>query len=381
MGFCNVCVNSGSVRAVHGPGYLDSSSAVLQSNSYTKSTCPRTLLSWSCPMQLAGELAKISLSSLTQLVRNGGLTGEIALSQGVNSATIFVDTGRIVHVESDMGSGRDALLELFLWQAGTFSFIEGKLGDIPRTFPVDEPMDKILREGALYLEQKKYLDKLRINGQTVLKPTLAARQVKDVQLLDRLDGRKTLAEALSDANLSRRAYIQAVYRLLSDGLAVVFEPQSTLSGDQALLPAWVVARLQQDNPDLSQSIVNMVIWVDRVKCWMYQADADMDRLVDELSEKAETTTGSIIDTESKYKDTPADPTSAQPDVGLLTQTASIEKVSQREPANMASKERKETLRSGRMQRQTSSSLANSTANPNNSQERIDDVVPPSSIEF
>ena len=49
------------------------------------------------------------------------------------------------------------------------------------------------------------------------------------------------------------------------------------------LPDWVKARLRQDNRNLSQAIVDMVIWVDRVKCWMYQADADLAKVLDEMS--------------------------------------------------------------------------------------------------
>jgi len=52
------------------------------------------------------------------------------------------------------------------------------------------------------------------------------------------------------------------------------------------LPDWVVARLQQDNPDLTQSIVDMVVWVDRIKYWMFRADADLAGLVDELAAQA-----------------------------------------------------------------------------------------------
>src|SRR5262249_1373449 len=214
-------------------------------------------------MQLAGELSKISLPSLVQLVRNGGLTGEISLAQGAKTATIYVERGRVAHVESDAGSGREAFLDLFLWMTGTFSFIEKNIGDIIRTIPADEPMDRLLREGVAYLEQKRYLDQLRINGQTVLRPTAAARQAREVPLLDMIDGRKTLADALAGSRMSRREYIQAVYRLISDGLAVVADSDVPEETDRVSLPGWVVARLQQDNADLSQAIINMVVWVDR----------------------------------------------------------------------------------------------------------------------
>ena len=56
------------------------------------------------------------------------------------------------------------------------------------------------------------------------------------------------------------------------------------SEDNVELPQWVTSRLKQDNPDLTQAIVEMVIWVDRVKCWMYQADADMNKIVGQLTD-------------------------------------------------------------------------------------------------
>ncbi len=263
-------------------------------------------------MQLAGELSKISLPSLIQLVRNGGLTGEITIAQGTNNAKIFVEQGRIIHVESDIGSGREAFLELFLWLTGTFSFVESKLPDeVERTFPPDEPVDRLLREGVAYLEEKKYLDQLRITGQTVLKPTSTSRSSGDHPLLDRLDGKKTLAQALADANLSRRAYVKAVYQLLSEGMVLVAEPVA--QGDHVDLPGWVVARLKQDNPDLSQAIVDMVIWVDRIKCWMYQADADFERMIAELGGSGEELLAAQLAEQSEREEpAPEAPASAEP---------------------------------------------------------------------
>lgn len=236
-------------------------------------------------MHLAGELSKISLPSLMQLVRNGGLTGEISISQGTKTASVFVEDGRLVHVETDDGAGRDAFMELFLWVTGSFSFSERDIGDIPRSIDADDPPDRILREGLAYLDQKKYLDQLRISSQTVLRRTDLAAGRKDIPLLDQLDGHKNLAKILSENDWSRREYIRSIHQILTEGLATVVD--SRPKGDIVDLPGWVVARLKQDNADLSQAIVDMVIWVDRVKCWMYQADAELYRLVDELDELPE----------------------------------------------------------------------------------------------
>ncbi len=232
-------------------------------------------------MQLAGELTKISLPSLIQLLRNGELTGKVCLSQGANTAFMYVDRGRVIHVETDLVEGREGLLELFAWMTGTFSFIEANIDAVPRTLALDEPIEKIIREGVAYLEQKKYLEQLRINFRTVLRPVADPRRTVSDPIYARLDGKTALGEIISELKLSRRTYTASVYGLLAQGLATVVEPLS-VSG-QIELPPWVVSRLKQDNPDISQSIVEMVIWVDRIKCWMYQADADLESIVSRLA--------------------------------------------------------------------------------------------------
>ena len=52
--------------------------------------------------------------------------------------------------------------------------------------------------------------------------------------------------------------------------------------NQINLPNWVIERLKQDNADVSQAVVDMVIWVDRVKCWMYQADAELAHIIEDV---------------------------------------------------------------------------------------------------
>ncbi len=252
-------------------------------------------------MQLNGELSKVSLPNLVQLVKNGELTGKITLMQGAKSASLYVEQGDIVHVDIDGFTGREALFELFLWVTGSFSFIEGEMGATPRTLnpaEAEDSLDRLLREGISYLEQKKYLEQLRITGDTVLamtdrikelvaqsrtNPRLAAALKMIEPIITRIDGLTPLSAALKDLSLSRRAYAQSLAIILAEGLAVVVEKQITEKGESIDLPAWVIARLNQDNADLTQSIIDMVIWVDRVKCWMYQADVDFTRILENLT--------------------------------------------------------------------------------------------------
>jgi hypothetical protein len=230
-------------------------------------------------VQLAGELTKISLPSLIQLLRNGELTGKVCLTQGANTAFIYVRDGRIVQVETDADEGRPALLELFLWLSGTFTFVEASLDNIPERFSPDEPAEKLIREGMAYLDKKKHLDQLRVNGRTILRK--AHEKWIDNPIWEQVDGSATLSQINYTLGLSRWESINFTYDLLVNGHAVVVEPPA--QEEQVQLPAWVISRLKQDNPDLTQAIVEMVIWVDRVKCWMYQADADIDNIVSRLN--------------------------------------------------------------------------------------------------
>jgi hypothetical protein len=252
-------------------------------------------------MQLNGDLAKVSLNNLLQLVRNGELTGKITLLQGAKTASIFVELGNVVHVEADNIKGREALFELFLWVSGSFSFVEGEFGGITRTLNPASPEDaleRLLREGMNYLEQKKILEQMRIGSDTILattdrveelilasasNPRLASALSMVQPIITRLDGRSPLAEVIADLNYSRRAYVQAMAIVLAEGLAIVVEPATADERQPVHLPSWVHARLQQDNPNLTQAIIDMVIWVDRVKCWMYQADSDFAQILTNIS--------------------------------------------------------------------------------------------------
>lgn len=230
-------------------------------------------------MQLAGELAKVNLASLIRLVRNGELTGKVCLTQGVNTAFIFFEDGQPIHVESDIGEGKDALLELFLWQSGTFSYIECSVSDSPYSLATGEPLESILKEGLSYQEARRYLDQLRISFRTIFQAIVASDKNP---FLKAMDGKKPLGDIVAELRLTRKEYIPQLRQIIADGQAVVIEP--ALTSAEICLPDWVISRLKQDNPDPSQAIVDLVIWTDRIKCWLYQADADLSRLIGSLDQ-------------------------------------------------------------------------------------------------
>lgn len=240
-------------------------------------------------MQLSGEIAKIDLPNLLQLVKTGGFTGKITLVQGVKHAIVLVRDGLPVHAELEGDSGTDVLLEIFLWSQGTFAYNEEEVEESKRTIPKESAgfnLSDFIKDGILYKKQKALLDELNVQPSTVLKRTgtglSAAKIMEGSDYINHLDGKRTLKEALSEENLSHREYVRAVAQWLENGLAEFAEPPVS-QGENINLPTWVVARLLQDNVDITQSIIDMVIWVDRVKCWMYQADAEFNETRKELA--------------------------------------------------------------------------------------------------
>lgn len=242
-------------------------------------------------MQLSGELSKVSFPNLLQLVRSGGLTGKITLSQGVKLATIVIESGLPCHVEMEGLTGREALYELFLWEGGTFAFAEALISGSRRTIDFSSPdntFEKLLKEGLAYIDERRYLDHLGLKADSVLRPVTGKQDFAQALIrnpgLERIDGVHTIEDALSSLNLSRVELVSRLCSWLANGLV---EPVRVYAADnQVVLPDWVIARLKQDNPDLSRAIVDMVIWVDRVKCWMYQADADFERVLSTVESAA-----------------------------------------------------------------------------------------------
>ncbi|MBX9939954.1 MAG: DUF4388 domain-containing protein [Candidatus Obscuribacterales bacterium] len=243
-------------------------------------------------MQLSGELAKVSFANLLQLVRSGGLAGKITISQGARLGAILIDGGLPVHAEVEGLVGKEAIFEFFLWKSGTFSFTEGIAAAGGRTIFLNtagdtyDTFDRLLKDGLAYLEAKQHLDELGVGPDSVLKVVEDrdrgdyARKLMTNPGLERIDGVRSVSESLSHLSLSGRELTLIIADWFAGGLVQLARVPGNENSVE--LPDWVVARLKQDNQDLAKAIVDMVIWVDRVKCWMYQTDADFMRIINSL---------------------------------------------------------------------------------------------------
>jgi len=252
-------------------------------------------------MQLSGDLTKVSVPNLLQLVRTGALTGIIAFNKDMNSATVMVDNGYPCHAEAEGQQGLEALLELFLWNAGSFAFNEEDANYISvcTDFELTKcTLEYILKEGMHYVESKKFLEDIGVSMHSILKPIEKTKKIHPPEM-SLLDGKKTLQDALGPLNLSKSMFVTTVADWIMDELA---EPvslgankaeavnqsdtvpgQNQRSGElkdveSIRLPPWVVARLRQENSNISKAIENMVVWTDRAKIWLYQLEGDFGKI-------------------------------------------------------------------------------------------------------
>jgi len=242
-------------------------------------------------MQLAGELNNFSLPNLIRLISSGNLTGKMTLVQEAKQALIYFDKGRIVHAEKENEQGRETLMELFCWDEGTFAFSDGELTDVLPSLDLmleENTIDNLLSEGVEYADQQSAINRLNVGPESIFKNKQVTEPGQSLEehvkkIVSFLDGRTTLAEASKKARLTRRESVDAVHKLITCGLIEISNPEEAHAVESIKLPEWVKARLRQDNPNLAKSIVDMVIWVDRVKCWMYQADADLGEVVNDMA--------------------------------------------------------------------------------------------------
>lgn len=240
-------------------------------------------------MQLSGELTKVSFPNLLQLVRTGALTGIISFNKDMKTGTVLVENGFPCHAETEGLQGLEALLELFLWNSGSFAFNEEDINFISACtdFELSKcTLEYILKEGMQYIDHKNFLEEIGVTPNSILKPVEKTKNLHPPEI-SLLDGRKSLREALGPLNLTKSMFIGTVANWIIDGLVEPFSPgagagpsseKSAAASETIKLPPWVVARLHQENTDISQAIVNMVVWTDRAKIWLYQLEGDFGKM-------------------------------------------------------------------------------------------------------
>ena len=74
---------------------------------------------------LRGDLNQLSLPNVIQLLKSGGQSGKLDLTDGSNTGEIFLQSGDIVHAVAGVMVGEDAFYSLLSWLQGDFNFVSG----------------------------------------------------------------------------------------------------------------------------------------------------------------------------------------------------------------------------------------------------------------
>lgn len=73
-------------------------------------------------MALTGDLSDFDVANVLQLPYMGHMTGRLVINSASRSASLFYETGRLVHAETDGALGEQALVPLLALEDGRFEF-------------------------------------------------------------------------------------------------------------------------------------------------------------------------------------------------------------------------------------------------------------------
>ena len=80
---------------------------------------------------LEGDLARIPIFAVLQMLEMEGQSGRLDVESGEASGGIWIDSGRLVHATTDQESGMEAALALARVETGRFSFAQGEASSDP----------------------------------------------------------------------------------------------------------------------------------------------------------------------------------------------------------------------------------------------------------
>ena len=104
------------------------------------------------PSALRGDLAKIPLFAVLQMLEMGGQSGCLAVESGDGECSLWILGGRIVHSETPKARGMDAALALAQIEAGRFEFTPGSPAP-ERSF--DASVTEVILEASRLLDESR----------------------------------------------------------------------------------------------------------------------------------------------------------------------------------------------------------------------------------
>ncbi|MBX9667344.1 MAG: DUF4388 domain-containing protein [Candidatus Obscuribacterales bacterium] len=178
---------------------------------------------------MTGNLRMRPIAWLLQTAAQSDITGELLVLRQDEVVTVQFGLGKPVHAFTKNKVGAEAVLELFTWQDGTASFVEGKQ---PSAATVQDNLDEIMKQGTSLLEDLGFLRRHSIEDDraALSRPPIAMTEEQlELRLKDGLD---------FDMELQRRFYRTV------DGRLPLYEVGVMLGLDKSRLIAIAVNLLK-----------------------------------------------------------------------------------------------------------------------------------------
>lgn len=208
---------------------------------------------------MSGNLRSRPIAWLLQTAAQSELTGELRIEGANGTVIVQFGLGRPVHAVNASLVGTEAILDLFAWQDGNASFVEGKQ---PETASVQDSSDEILKQGSKMLESLGFLVKNGMNADSILSrpPIGLSEEQLEMRLKDgfdygfkvqrafyrALDGQLTLRQVGTQISLEASRLYAITVNFLKLGLILTPEGKSlrevaTPASNEAFANAQAVA--------------------------------------------------------------------------------------------------------------------------------------------
>jgi hypothetical protein len=180
---------------------------------------------------LEGNLRNIQAANLLQSVQLGQMTGKLEIVSAADTAQIFFAAGKPVHATVRGAEGHEALIQLFAWDEGEFSFYEEKV-DQPNT--ITRGLTGLMMEGATFVDHYVYLKDRglkneafpvrlkQFNSEAELAEALKEGLGGDINLVSRIflliNGNRSWGEITREIGVKKTEWTNVMFDLLSCGV-------------------------------------------------------------------------------------------------------------------------------------------------------------------
>lgn len=184
---------------------------------------------------LQGNLDQLSLPEILQLLIQGKKTGQLSLTNDLDSGDIFMSEGDIVHIAVGIEYGETALFELICWPKGRFIFEPGVQS--PDT-TVTRETESLLRESVKRAQEMQEVRRVIPDEDVTfrLSPSgssdAVSLQPQEWQVLAHINGARNASEIAEELGMEKLDVLKILAHLevsklldVAEGSDIVSEPQ------------------------------------------------------------------------------------------------------------------------------------------------------------